>query len=752
MDRPDSAPPRPPVPAAAAGWVHVLAERHPEMLRTVEVAAGAALFHEGAPPDALYVVAEGTLSVQRSRSGGAEVARLVPGDVLGEMGLLTGRPRSATVAAVGPARVLRLSAEDYEAVREADPEVESRLAQRAVPRWQRDLLATGLRRLLGEAGDAAARELRDRLVWRTLASGDVLCRQGEPGDALYVVVSGRVLFEVEEGGVARTVGEARAGETVGEFSLLTDAPRSATVVAARRTVAVEVERELFAELVGAHPEMLFAIARQVAERQRHVHRHGSAALPSRKLTVCLVPVDPALDVHPLARDLVSTIGRDGPARLLDAAAADAALGAGAASTTDDAPRHAALVQWLNEQEAEADTLVFVPGPPGAPWADRCLSRSDVVLFVARPDGDPALSPAERVLARGDARAHRALVMWHPPETDRPARTARWLDGRESYDLHHLREGDAGHVARLARRLAGNAIGLVLSGGGARGYAHFGVVRALEESGVPLDAVGGASFGALVAALVAHGIGPDEILAQEATLADNRKIFDRTIPVVAMNASHRLTETCRSLFGDAQIEDLWVPFFAVAVNLTRGETVTIRRGPLWRAVRTSIAVPGVFTPMVSDGEVFIDGGVMNNFPVDVMADAIGSERTIGVDLTVAAKRGRTVDIGPGLSGWRALLSRLRPRRSRPRIPLLSGVLMQTLFVGSKPRSAENAERADLCLSVELPRVSFLDFRPLGAVSQMGYDQAIGPVRAWAAAQPDLRTVEPGEGGAAPGLAA
>ena len=706
-------------------------------LSSVRLAAGEALFAEGDPDDALYRVESGRLAVRRAADGAGDVDRLEAGDLVGELAVLTGQRRSASVVALTPAILLRLPRAAYEREREATPDLDGHLAEQAVPRWQRDLLAAALRELFVGVDVVRAHGLQDRVRWRTLASGEAACRQGDVGDALYVIVSGRVLFEVEgPDGTARVVGEAGAGEAVGEFALLTDARRSASVVAARETSLVEIGRELFAELVGAHPQLLFSIARTVAERQRQAHHHGSAALETGRLTVTLLALDPALDVGPLARDLVGALGRIGEARLLDAAAVDAAIGPGASAAAPGDPHHAAVVQWLNEQEAAAGTLVFVPDEAGSAWATRCLSRSDRALFVGRPDGDAALSEPERQLEAAGARVRRALVLWHPPGTERPTGTARWLTGREGYDLHHIREGDAAHVGRLARHVAGVAVGLVLGGGGARGYAHYGAVEALEEAGVPVDAVGGASFGALAAATVAMSEDHKAAFAANETLARNDLVFDRTVPIVALNRSRRLTQLCKRLYGDLQIEDLWVPYFAVAVNLSLGEPITIRRGPLWRAVRTSIAVPGIFTPIVEDGQILIDGAVMNNLPVDVMMDVVDTDRVVCVNLEPGQARASVAEIGPSISGWRVLWERLNPFAKRRRLPLLSSVVSRTLFVGSRPRSAENAQRAALHLALDLPGLSLLNFDNYRAAHQMGYDQTGDAARAWRATQPDL----------------
>ncbi|MEM1055950.1 MAG: cyclic nucleotide-binding domain-containing protein [Bacteroidota bacterium] len=725
----------------ASLWLRDALVQHEDAFTQTTLETGACLFREGDEPDALYVVQAGVLDVLVGDPP-ETVDRIREGGVVGEMGLLTSQPRTATIRAAEPSTLFRLAREAFDRLRDATPEMERALAETAVPRWQRVLLSNALSRLFDETTDLVARhDLQERVPWHTLESGEAICRQGDEGHSMYVIVSGRVLFEVERGdGSVHVVGEAGAGEAVGEFSLLTGAPRSASVVAARQTSYVEIDRELFTELVAAHPGVMFALTRQLAERQRRAHSHGLASLAPPTLTVTLVPTRPGLSIRPLAKALTDELGRIGTARLIDVRAAEEALGAGVATTCEDDPLHAVVVQWLNEQEAETDYLVFLADEEWTPWTRRCLSRADRALFVGRAAEPTPPSETERRLADSDSRVDRHLVLWHAPETEAPSGTARWLDPRPGYRHYHVREGDPAHLARLARHVADVAVGLVLGGGGARGYAHFGVFRAMEEVGLPIDYIGGASFGAMIGALRATDRPLSGLLDACEQFASNRVVFDRTLPVVALNASHHLTQLCHTLYSDRLVEDLWLPFFAMGVNLTRGEPVVIRRGPLWRAIRMSISVPGVFAPVVENGELMVDGGVLNNFPVNVMREESGSERIIGALIQPGGTRPREYDMETGVSGWRAMWRRLNPFVRSPRLPYLSRVITRTLFVGSAPLSESNVRLADLVLPLDI-HASLLDFAPYRRIADEGYEQSIGPLREWAARQPDLARPEP-----------
>ena len=224
---------------------------------------------------------------------------------------------------------------------------------------------------------------------------------------------------------------------------------------------------------------------------------------------------------------------------------------------------------------------------------------------------------EQAIASRRLPVREELVLLHPGTAQRPSGTAGWLAKRDLHAHHHVRLGDQTHMQRLARRLAGRALGLVLSGGGARGFAHVGVLRAMEELGIEIDLIGGTSMGALVGGQYARGLGLHESLELNRRFANPKQLFDYTLPLTSLMASRKLTRVMMGTYGDVRIEDLWRPFFCVSSNLTRAEAIIHRSGPLWEAVRASIAIPGIFTPILRGGDVLVDGGVMNNFPVDVM---------------------------------------------------------------------------------------------------------------------------------------
>jgi len=238
------------------------------------------------------------------------------------------------------------------------------------------------------------------------------------------------------------------------------------------------------------------------------------------------------------------------------------------------------------------------------------------------------------------------------QAGQPSDTARWLAHSAVADHHHLRDGHPEDMARLARMVTGTGYGLVLGGGGPRGFAHLGVLRALEEAGVPIDVVGGTSIGALMGAISALGMDDAERVARAVTaFTRSGRLVSPTLPLVALSSGRRVDRLLAEHLGPAMIEDLPQRFFCVSANLTTAEEVIHERGPLWPAVRASLSLPGIFPPVYADGHLLIDGGALDNVPVEVMRARVGNGCVIAVDLSPEMEPMTAVPFGPGLSGWR-----------------------------------------------------------------------------------------------------
>jgi predicted acylesterase/phospholipase RssA len=269
--------------------------------------------------------------------------------------------------------------------------------------------------------------------------------------------------------------------------------------------------------------------------------------------------------------------------------------------------------------------------------------------------------------------------------------------------------------------------LVLGGGGARGFAHLGVWRALLELGVEVDAIGGASIGAPLGAGMAMQIDPDLFVRLTAEMF--RDLLDYTVPVVSLVKGARITRNITSVFGDLDVRDLWLPFFCVSTNLTRSRVEVHDRLDLATAIRASVAIPGILPPVPFEGDLLVDGGVLNNLPCDVMQASQTISRLIAVDLSPAVGPKAEDDFGLAVSGWRALRSQVRS--SKTRFPGVVAIVMRAMVAGSvrdRDRVLANGS-VDIYLDLDLHGVRLLDFDRVAEIAERGYEAARPRLERW-----------------------
>ncbi len=529
------------------------------------------------------------------------------------------------------------------------------------------------------------------LDWIALPGGGTLFEAGEPSDALYIVISG--CLGAYAGEPPQLIARIPVGETVGEMGLLSGRPRSATVRAIRDSDVARLPRETFDRIVIASPLALLRIAQLLVGRLEARERQDARVVPH---TYTLIPHGPEVELDAFATQFAAELALRGRVELV---------------RSDRAADHTSA--WFHLIESVNDFVVYVGDPAPTAWTKLCLRQGDALLLVARAASSPGpfalgggTEPPREVTSRAE------LVLLHDGRIE-PGSGARWRPQLPGAPHHHV--CGRADVARLARLLTGNSVGIVMSGGGARGFAHIGVVRALREAGVPIDLVGGTSIGAIMGAGVAAGWSTAQMIeCFRRTFVSTNPLNDYTLPIVSLVAGLKVSRLLRQEFGEVAIEDLMLPFYAVSANLTTGRGSVHRQGELWRWLRASVAIPGVLPPVFHRGDVHVDGGAINNLPVDVMRTAntgliLGVD--VGADETFAT--GFATADPPSLwnlPGW------LRHQRSRPGI---LRILWRAGMINSDAATAAGRQQADLLLHPPLAHIDLLDWKAFDQAIEIGY---------------------------------
>jgi predicted acylesterase/phospholipase RssA/CRP-like cAMP-binding protein len=705
--------------------------------RTLSLADGQVLVEQGDAADKVYFVESGTMSASKATPQGDVVVGMVDaGHVIGEVTVVAGGLRTATLRANGPVEVLEIDRVDFEDWLNGHPEMADRVSDEARERVDRTNVATMIAELMGSTDQAIVQHVVDRVDWRRLEAGEVLFEQGDVADAAYFVVGGRVSVHVVDDGEERLVAELGRGEVVGELGLLDRAPRSATVRAVRDTTLASFSAATFEDLVALSPSMMLNVTRRILVRLRSPSQRKFDRASS--LTIA---VTADCDAGALVAEIASEIARFGSTKHLSSDRVDRVLNRTAISqvSTDNVgvPR---LAEFMHEADVGNDHVVLQTDADMSAWTRRALRQADRVVVVCSPNPDAA----ERALITdifstiADAgHVARMLAVLHPPSTDRPRRTAELIAPWRIDDVVHVRSGSSDDVARLARLASGHGYGLVLSGGGARGFAHLGVFQALLENGVPVDKIAGCSMGAVIASGIALGPRGDELV--ELAERQSHRLLDYTIPVVSLLKGGRITRNIEQTFEGRDIEDLWLPFYCVSTNLTKSRLEVHRRGSMALAVRASLAIPGVLPPVPYGGDLLVDGGVLNNLPFEAMRDDSTIGTIVAVDVAPdLGPRART-DFGMSVSGFRALWESITPGRSD--LPSATSVLLRSMMTGSVRNQRESMEAGsvDLLVTMHLPGIGMLEFERTREVAEAGYAASKDTVAEWAATRTELGVV-------------
>jgi NTE family protein len=525
--------------------------------------------------------------------------------------------------------------------------------------------------LLASLTDDARQALTDASRTVEVSAGEWLFREGDAAGSLYVVSRGRL--EVMSDG--RMVRELAAGAVLGELALLTGEPRSADVRARRDATLLEVTRESFDTVINADVAATRTVLSQVAHQLRTATAPEGTDRPESPSVVAVVGLHPDSGVEEVASTLLVRLSLHLSA--VDPGRVDAA---GLARAERD---HDRVVLVADGERPDEGRTGEGRTDEGSGWRDFCLRHADAVVLVARSTSPVPADPFPGDPLRGHPlpggssprpSAQPEVVLLGPAPA--PAQRAEWTTATDAWQLTLVQDDPVSGLRALGDRLAGHSLGLVLAGGGARAFAHIGVLRELEDAGVRVDRVAGSSVGAILAAIHASGKDGSELEELCYTELVRRKPFsDWTLPRTGRARGARVRAALgRALGADTVIEGLPRQLHVVSTDLVSRTRAVHRRGGAVDAVAASCRLPVLFPPIPrDDGRLLLDGGVLDNLPVDLLM-----ERDEGPVVAV------NISMGGGGGGHGS-------RTGKPRVPALGETLLRVMMIGSGG-AVERAHRA------------------------------------------------------------
>lgn len=582
--------------------------------------------------------------------------------------------------------------------------------------------------------DREVREsLAGRLVPVRLQRGETLFREGDHGAALYLIESGEVRVLTRDG--THEVCRLGPGEHVGEMSLVDPAPRSAGVVARCDTALWRLGREDFEALCVSNPDVYRLVAVTLARRLRDTT--GGDSPRHREPVVLVVDARDVTDRNDnlfeiLIAAIQATTGDSIAVIHLGPNTAGVASAAGSTSICITEPEnisshidtlldeHGHVLLWSEAAHVPSDarlwrpalgradlTLIFLTLTPTS------LSRARHVLEQLAGMALPESPPVELAL---DRRAETTRAAFGPVDELAAGRVVHTIARTPGYAAKGPPDFEG--VGRLARRIARRQVGLALGGGGARAFAHIGVLAVFERAGIPIDLFAGTSGGAIVAGLAARDW--DSARIAEFLLArwTRRGVVDwGLVPWVSLLRGRKLERIGRDAGQGLTLEELTRPFVAVATDLVTGEEVRLRRGDGWTAVRASLTVPGVFPPVRLGDRYLVDGGAINNLPANAAREA-GADIVIGVDVSPPLEPA-FLPAAPQQQP-QGFLERLRTWRFSGGLPLFRIIYRTITVQGQALRSRQGTP--DLTLTPDVSDYDMFEFGDLRPIIDRGRTEA------------------------------
>jgi NTE family protein len=576
-----------------------------------------------------------------------------------------------------------------------------------------------------------------------LDKGEVLFEPGAAGDTAFVVRSGLVqVVEAIAGG--RVLAEAARGEHLGEMAALTGEPRAAGAVAAVDSVLYAIPgallRGLFQQHPGLHARLSLALMRNLQRRMRECPAgvqtcalvgSGTAAGASLALALAVAAETAAGGTERIA---VLDCGASGDAGVSAPSVASATLTAGvleaegtlaaAPPAASDRVAHlrldpgaadAAVAGVVAELRRRHDRLLVHAALPWSNATARAVAQCDAIYWVL--DADDGAAEASRAqaehelatLTRRGIPARRIRLTRDEPARGRapdpgapPTRTVPGVAAGSATPFDGV--GARRALRALAREIGGRQRALVLGAGGAKGFAHIGALRAFERHGIEFDAVAGASIGAIIGAFTAMGHAAATIEAVLLGIAARpwRTLLDLRLPTEAFFRSRKKRELIESHCGGIRIEELALPFFAVAGDLSSLCHVVFSTGPLAVALDASSAIPTIFRPVRLDGQMLVDGWVCDPLPADVVR-AAGYPRVTAVDLSP-----RPGAASPRMQATPGLGARFR----------ILAIAMRAMELASREHVERTVPLVDVLIRPALEGYSSMDFEAARAICERG----------------------------------
>ena len=627
---------------------------------------------------------------------GNVIRKLRENDFFGLISLFTNASKNYDLISVEDTRIFELDKGDLIELTLKFPNIKKELLNIVNEKIFNPEINAAIGKIAKEVDQKSIDELKKDISWKTLNDSEILFNEGDAGDSCYIVMSGRAEAIKNYGKDNEIIlGELKKGDIIGDMALITGEKRSATIKASKLSRLIYISKKSFDKVMYNNPKALMEVSKALINRLKYKDPKDTL---NKNIIVGIVSLINDKNTQNFFTTLNNSLKSFGSIENLNEITIN----------LDSDKENLDFDILLENIISNNDFLILHSvDTNNLKWKKNIIKYSDQVIILGDPVKLNNISNEESEIFDNYSKIKPNkfwLVLNHNEDTIIPSKTKKIISIRNGIKTFHVKNNNSNDIRRLARFITKQTIGLTLGGGGAKGFAHYGIYKAMNELNIPIDVIGGTSAGAIIASQIALGYSLNEIININKKVNALKMFKEYGFPYMSLIKSYKVEQAAKISAGDSDIEDLWIPFFAPATDLTNSKLLVFDKGPLWEAIRSSGALPGIVLPHFMDKNIIVDGGLMNNLPVDIMKNNYGGKIICS---SCSLDKSMKTSITGIPNQFKLLMSKLFDKTNFEKnyhyVPTITDIVFKTSVVASASQIDENINMSDLFL--ELPTSEF-----------------------------------------------
>ena len=624
------------------------------------------------------------------------IRKLRENDFFGLISLFTNASKNYDLISVEDTRIFELDKGDLIELTLKFPNIKKELLNIVNEKIFNPEINAAIGKIAKEVDQKSIDELKKDISWKTLNDSEILFNEGDAGDSCYIVMSGRAEAIKNYGKDNEIIlGELKKGDIIGDMALITGEKRSATIKASKLSRLIYISKKSFDKVMYNNPKALMEVSKALINRLKYKDPKDTL---NKNIIVGIVSLINDKNTQNFFTTLNNSLKSFGSIEDLNEITIN----------LDSDKENLDFGILLENIISNNDFLILHSvDTNNLKWKKNIIKYSDQVIILGDPVKLNNISNEESEIFDNYSKIKPNkfwLVLNHNEDTIIPSKTKKIISIRNGIKTFHVKNNNSNDIRRLARFITKQTIGLTLGGGGAKGFAHYGIYKAMNELNIPIDVIGGTSAGAIIASQIALGYSLNEIININKKVNALKMFKEYGFPYMSLIKSYKVEQAAKISAGDSDIEDLWIPFFAPATDLTNSKLLVFDKGPLWEAIRSSGALPGIVLPHFMDKNIIVDGGLMNNLPVDIMKNNYGGKIICS---SCSLDKSMKTSITGIPNQFKLLMSKLFDKTNFEKnyhyVPTITDIVFKTSVVASASQIDENINMSDLFL--ELPTSEF-----------------------------------------------